>query len=273
MSKLKYSIFVNSSDGFIDCWPPFFILLKKYWPHNIPTIYLNTENIICNDPNIKTISTQVNIGNAKIKRLSWSECFIRGLNKVHTPIILYLQEDYFIESTINVDLIESLVEKMLNDYSIKHIGLTNYGSCGPFTNTDDNMLWKISDNSKYRISCQAGLWRKDALINYLIPDENAWMFEIFGTKRASRKKELFLTVSREINGSSNFPSIIKYTPTGIVKGRWQVFIPKLFNEHGINLNYGIRGFYEEPTFIFRKFGVFKKLIVKPSLLIRYIFSS
>ena len=37
------TILINTSDGFEDCWNPFFTLFKKYWPNNQSPVFLNTE--------------------------------------------------------------------------------------------------------------------------------------------------------------------------------------------------------------------------------------
>ena len=56
MTHSNFSILVNTTDSFSDCWNPFFKLFKKYWPNYGGKIYLNTEikdfkyeglNIIC----------------------------------------------------------------------------------------------------------------------------------------------------------------------------------------------------------------------------------
>jgi len=39
----NFSIFLNSTDSFEDCWLPFFTLIKKFWPNLEYKIYLNTE--------------------------------------------------------------------------------------------------------------------------------------------------------------------------------------------------------------------------------------
>jgi hypothetical protein len=39
----KYIVFVNTSDGFEDCWSLFFLLFNKDWPESNAQILLNTE--------------------------------------------------------------------------------------------------------------------------------------------------------------------------------------------------------------------------------------
>ena len=85
---------------------------------------------------------------------------------------------------------------MINEFEIKYIGLTKFGNYPPFHDYfGDNNLKIVSKTSKYRVSTQAALWRTDSLLSYLETDENGWEFEIFGTRRAKKKNELFLTLS------------------------------------------------------------------------------
>lgn len=250
-----YSVFVNSSDGFEDCWIPFFTLLKKYWPNCHYTIYLNTEKKEFVFDGLNIISTKVQKN--ENRKLTWSECLIKGLKAVDTPIILYFQEDYFIKSPVNVDLIEDFVGIMLKMNHVKHIGLTPFGSRGGFKHTFDNRLWEIKQNARYRISTQAGLWYKDVLENYLVPKESGWMFEINGTKRAQNRNDFFCTVNRDIYGKDK-NLIIDYILTGIVKGKWHPDIPALFELHGIIIHYENRGMLFTKFKMIDRINLFKK---------------
>lgn len=257
-----YTILVNSSDGYNDCWDPFFTLFNKYWPDCKAPIMLNTEFKSYNFFGLNIKASQVNLGINR--RLTWSECLIEAIKKIDTPLILYFQEDYFIEKDVMVETINEFATKMLQDKSIKYIGLTDCCNYLPFKKwIGDNRLWEISKNSKYRISTQCGLWDKITLLSYLRPEENAWMFEIFGTKRAKRRDELFLTVNRDLNIKN---LIIFYQTTGIIKGKWLATMPTLFARESLEMDFSKRGFYTEQKPIFRKIETFKKLLKNPLML-------
>lgn len=263
-SDKPYSIFVNSSDGFEDCWHPFFKLFNTYWPDCTAEIFLNTETKQWRYPGLAIECTRVQSNG---HRSTWSECFAEGLRQVRTPLVLYMHEDFFIERPVDGALIEDLATCMHTDETIKHIGLTHFGSVGPFTSTTDPRLWKISQRSPYRISAQAGLWRVDTLLSYLRPEENAWMFELFGTRRARRREETFLTLSRELYSPANHP-VMLYTHTGIIKGQWHQGMPKLFRDHDISIDFTKRGFYKRKPWLLGKLDVVKKLVGHPRLVWR-----
>lgn len=268
--KKPYSILVNSSDGFEDCWEPFFKLFQIYWPDNTAPIFLNTERKIWEYGDLNIICTQVEKKANIERRLTWSECLISALDLLETPLVLYLQEDYFLERRIDSALINQMADLMLTDLKIGHIGLTHFGSAGPFRQSSDSRLWEIAKNSRYRISTQAGLWRVDVLRSYLRAEENGWMFEIFGTRRAKNRNDYFLTLNRDIYNPQVSP-VIQYTHTGIIKGQWHEGMPDLFHAHGINLDFDRRGFHKRKPWLLSKIDIGRKLIKNPILLMKFIF--
>lgn len=229
-----FSILVNTTDSFEDCWYPFFKLFKKYWPDFHGTIYLNTET---KDFSFEGLDI-VPIKN-KLVGESWSKCLKFALNFIEEEIILYLQDDYFLKDTVQKNIIEHLYSKILEN-NIDCIHLTPFASEGPFEKSQYLDVLKYSKKAAYKIGTQASLWRKSTMKKYLKDHENAWHFEVFGTKRAWRhNEEIYI-----YNFNKNENEIIPYSPTGIVKGKWKkdaVF--ELFAINEIDINYNIRGFY------------------------------
>ena len=261
------SILVNSSDHFDDCWEPFFQLFSIYWPTCDLPIFLNTETKDWAYPGLQIKCSQVQLRSAASGRLTWSECLLAGLDQLNTPLVLYLQEDYFIERAVNSELIYELSQVMMANSEIRHIGLTHFGSQGPFESTGDLRLWKISQYSRYRVSTQAGLWRVASLKSYLRPHENGWMFEIFGTRRAQRRSECFLTLNRDASGPAPEPAI-QYMHTGVLKGKWNPGIPALFARHRISIDYGKRGMYRPRSRLQTRMETAARLITNPRALVR-----
>lgn len=258
------TVFVNSSDGFADCWGPFFSLLDHYWPQHGPVL-LNTEKRAWLEAPSYVRCSQVALGEAE--RLTWSECVIRGLRQIETPLILYLQEDYFLERQVRHDIVEAAAAKMMADPSIGHIALTRHGSFPPFEPYPDPAYQIIRARARYRISTQAALWRRDVLLSYLDPSENGWMFEILGTMRARRRQDTFLTA--RFDGAGGGPAV-DYTHTGIIKGQWHPAIPALFAKHGIEADFARRGFYTPPPRLLAKMAVARKLAERPGHVVRQL---
>lgn len=258
------TVFVNSSDGFVDCWNPFFTLLDHYWPQHGPVL-LNTEHRTWPEAPDYVRCSQV--AAVETKRLTWSECVIRGLRQIDTPLVVYFQEDYFLDRPVDHDVVEAAAVTMMADPTIGHIALTRHGSFPPFQPWPDARYQKIGQQARYRISTQAALWRRDVLLSYLDPSENGWMFEILGTMRAHRRSDTFLTA--RYDDAASGPAI-SYTHTGIIKGQWHPAIPALFDEHEIAVDFNRRGFYTPPPRLLAKIAVARKLAERPGHVLRQL---
>jgi hypothetical protein len=237
----NYSLLVNTTDSFEDCWVPFFTLFKKFWPDYNGKIYLNTETKIFTFPGLNIVSVQNNIKTPN-KRITWSECLIRALNSIDSEIILYMQEDYFLKDSVKNNLVEKYVLLMHENSNIHCIHLTDQGSPAERTSYFEG-LWHIPKNHQDRISCQAALWRKDVLLQYLRVFETAWNFEWWGSKRAAILKHNFYVVDKNWVKLNQF-EIIPYIFTGVIGGRWYKEILPVFEKNNIIIDYSERGFFE-----------------------------
>ena len=96
-----FSILVNTTDSFEDCWQPFFKLFKKNWPEYAGVIYLNTENsaFVYDGLNI------IPVKNGLVGK-PWSQCLKYALEFIKEENIIYMQEDYFLHEPVNNSLID-----------------------------------------------------------------------------------------------------------------------------------------------------------------------
>jgi hypothetical protein len=103
-------------------------------------------------------------------------------------------------------------------------------------------------------------------MKYLRPDESAWEFEIFGSRRAWREPDTFFIANPSFlqNGTEGIiPYFQDIHDSGIVKGKWQPKIPQFFESNGIHLDYSLRGFYRSPPAILKKYEILKVLVKHP----------
>ena len=178
-------------------------------------------------------------------RLPWSDCLIRCLDVVRTPLILYFQEDYFLNGPVDQAFVAECVDVML-EHSVPHVRLMEVDTLARYHKTDLHpLLWQIDQRANYRISLQAGLWNIAALKHLLKSGESAWNFERRGSVRSMSKPDVFLCQSLDhFNARGRFP--IPYQPTGIVRGKWYArAVVDLFAANGISVDYTKRGFYQE----------------------------
>ena len=234
------TILVNTCDGFEDCWAPFFQLFRHFWPDCPYPVVLNTEK---KTPSFEGVSIRpacVALGSPK--RLSWSECLARCLDGIDTPYVLYLQEDYFLESEVRAALIATFLDE-LRAGRADVIRLMECGGSGPWAPSANPLLWQVAQKAQYRIALQAALWRKSTLRGHLRSHESPWQLEVFGSARARRIADQVLCVNRErFHGEGR--EVFPYRPTGVVKGQWERHIVEpLFARHGIAMDFSRRGFY------------------------------
>jgi hypothetical protein len=263
LTNPPFTIVVNTSDAYSDCWNPFFALFERYWPGNDASVLLNTERADYAYPGVALRTSRVQDGVPE--RLSWTECLDRCLAQVQTPLVLYLQEDYFLEEPVDDARVRALAHMMMDRPEVRQVGLTAFGAYGPFAPSEQDGLWIIDRRSRYRISCQAALWRVETLRSYLRPGENGWMFEIYGSRRARRRHELFLTVDRERERARR---VVPYSHAGIIKGQWHDSVPALFARHGIEMDFARRGFFVPRPRLLEKARTFRKLLANPAGLVR-----
>ena len=257
-----YTVLINSCDSFEDCWPAFFRLFAKYWPSCDARLLLNTERKDWSFEGAVIECTKVALTTKR--GLTWSECLLAALDRIDTPFVLYMQEDYFLDHPVDVAVVDRSIEVLRRRPDIQQIGLSRHGSMGPFLVSDEPGYVVVRRNARYRISTQASLWRVETLKSYLRAEENGWMFEIFGTMRSARRKETFLMV--DMNGRHNV-SPIEYLHTGIIKGRWLREIQGVFEANGIQVDYSARGFYVPKRPLLRKWDLLRKLLGNPRHLV------
>lgn len=235
------TILVNSSDGFEDCWAPFFMLFQRYWPTCRYPVVLNTEAKDWAFAGLQLHASRVSRDASR--RLTWSECLARCLDEIETPYVLYLQEDFFLEAPVQSTLIETFVDE-LRAGRADVIRLMECGGSGPWRASHDPLLWEVDQRAAYRIALQAALWRKSTLRAHLRMHESPWQLEVFGSARARRIKDKVLCVNRDrFHGPGK--EVFPYVPTGVVKGRWERHIVEpLFASHGIEIDLARRGFHD-----------------------------
>jgi hypothetical protein len=255
----KLAVFVNTSDGFDDCWLAFFRLFAKYGGDlNSSTVYLNTEKKDYAYEGITLVPTKVWLHGEP--RPTWSECLARGLEKIAEPYVLYLQEDYFLSQDVDTGCIAHAHQILESEPDVGVIYLNRYGP--QFRNEiprPDGFV-EIRPPASYLLSTQAAIWRKDVLASLVCEWENGWMFEKFGSWRARKLTYRFLSVNRDVMQSK---PVFEYVYTGVIKGQWKADCVELFAREGIEVDFTKRGFYQERGRLKSRIEVLRKLFGNP----------
>jgi hypothetical protein len=186
----KLEVTVLTSNDYLRCLPPFAYLFNKFWSNQQPVKVVRYE--------IRPNNLPANFSNYAIGQQSdytWSSGLIKYLQYHNGELILLMLEDYFIDSRVNVELIQKAWDRMQKSASILKIDLTNDRLKAPHLpvselNSFANLgVIKSTPDAPFQTSLQAAIWRKDFLLKFLNPKENPWQFEKTGTKRVIRARE------------------------------------------------------------------------------------
>lgn len=233
----NYSIFVNTCDSFEDCWDPFFILFKKFWSDYDGTIYLNTEykDYSFKGLNIVPLKVCERHNVPETTRATWSQCLKWAWEAIDTPLVLYMQEDYFLKRPVMNEEVNRHADYMMQHDNVHRVFLLSSDSEG---RPSAKHPYYVADRTKqYYVHTQASLWRREGFITLIDESESGWGFEDFATRRARFMPYNYYNVTNRMESP-----IMEYVLTGIVKGRWYPECVDLFKSNDINIDFSKRGF-------------------------------
>lgn len=181
--KNSVPLIVSSCDKCSDLWQPFFYLVKKFWPNFNRKVYLctDTKTFACEEFDI-TCPLRMPSGS------TWSENLIALLESIDEEFVLLMLEDFWLKENVDVVKLQQCEKIIKNDPSVGFICLVHQldpSSENPTSSNYPNLI-EYGRYTPYRVTTQAGLWRRDYLLSLLRKHESAWWFEIFGSKRSRR---------------------------------------------------------------------------------------
>jgi len=230
------TIIVLSSDGYSDCWVPFFNLLKKNFPeiekHRL-ILSTNTKSFNYSGLNIETI--------AHGKDVAWSERLKLSLEKATTDTVLILVEDLFLRSKIDHAMFNEFLLLMNDSNKIDHIRLLSTRDRTRTKKSELKNLDEIEQKTKLRFVYLPGLWKKKTLLKYLVDYESIFVSERLGDIRSWIYNHKFYTVTSE--RTDNEQQFYDCRPSGaLLKGKWQKWIIPFLKENEIDIDFSKRGF-------------------------------
>lgn len=232
----KFPILVNTTDSFSDCWEPFFKLFKSYWPGYEGRIYLNTEKKTFEYDDLPIVSLK-NGTDGNVKK--WTNYLLDALDRIPGEIIMYLQEDYFLKSSVRTEIIDKFVDLMKSS-NVSYINLYPYTRYERRKLPYNSDLWYVEKDKPGSFSLQAALWKKSKMLPLIEAYRNydPWKFENRASSQASLCKGDFLCLSHKKYNKQNspFPYFIS-----VAKGQWSIEISSkkqlqnVLKKHGIHL--------------------------------------
>jgi len=229
----QYPIVIMSCDSYSDLWQPLIESFDKFWQDCLFPVYLCSELKEFDHPRIKNLRTE--------RKLGWAAMTIEILEKLDTPNVIYLQDDYILKGQVSNEEVVRYVEFFQNRNAayLRLIPLP-----GPDQLVDEELnVGILNAGSDYRTSLQAAIWDRKVFLDLLRPEESGWDFERESVKRSEEIDRDFLSVS----ANSDHPNInhhkypIDYYSTAILQGKWQKEGVKILRKSGLEINTKGRG--------------------------------
>lgn len=239
MESAKCTVLVLSCDRYSDLWDPFFKLFSLFWKDCAYPVVLVPEKKTYDCPYMKVETYHFNGSVAA----PWSRRIKQCLKSLKSKYVLILMDDFFLTQPVLTDKLEKCFDWMEKEDNI---------ACFSFVPS----LWEDVDTGEYpgfeerpvgglyRVNCQAGLWNRDKLIKLMLPYENAWDFEWMASCRSDKTNWRFFAAKKEK------PWIFDYdfsSGGGVHRGKWTGGVVKIFEENGIDIDYSIRGWDDNPA--------------------------
>lgn len=233
----KCTFLLSSYDNGEDCWEGFFKALQDQWQEMDLPIVLNTETKSYRYPGYEITTFGLHGG----RKYTWGKRLLDTLKKIETPYILLFLEDYWLDQRVDDAFFRKTIEWMDEN---PDIATFSYYPCLPGTNIDDGKFERFElrpQACEYRFNCQASIWRRERLIEFIRPHESAWDWEVWGSMRASRYPDRFYTLKE------GAPMVFSYGDnlTGCIvhRGKWNKEAVMPFVErYGLDIDFSIRGF-------------------------------
>lgn len=210
--KDKFAVLIMSCDKYSDLWEPFFKLFWRFWPDCPFNVYLLSNKVSTDVPQVKNLLVGYDI--------SWSDSLHKGVVQLKEEYVFLFLNDYFLYDFVKTN-------KVLNVFNWIIESNANYVRMRPSPKPDkhyNDLVGVVSKGTIYRASAFS-VWEKDILLNLLKPGESGWDFEVYGSVR-SDSYDGFYSIWE------NYFSFIH----GVIKGKWQRNAVRKLKSFGVDIN-------------------------------------
>jgi hypothetical protein len=228
-------IVINSCDAYFDVWPLFLAAFREHWPDCPFRLVLNTESRTFADPALN-LSAHVLKGDEQ--GIAWGGRLLATLADLDSEYVLMLFDDFVLEQPVDVAAIERCLEWMSSDPSVAAFYLSNVPGNNRITEAYAGFE-EIPRLTNYRLNSAPALWRRQQLMELTRPDDNPWVWELFGTSRT------FLHRGRFFCAQPGHETVYVYNYQlggAIYRGKWVAAVADpLIRRYGLAIDTGIRG--------------------------------
>ena len=207
------ALIISTYDDSEDLWRPLEQTYLKYWKDIDFPIYLSTNNKVFDS----ALFHSLKIGD----ELSWSDNLIRSLHNIKQDYVLLTFDDLFLTSQVN----HTLIVELMNQAIEKEFNYLQFYRSISKGRRIDNLIFKKSNQTRYKNSAIWSFWKKDILLSLLERQENAWEFEINGNIRSYEYDNFYST--RE--------NVIPFL-NGVIKGIWNPLAKNKLKKLGFSIS-------------------------------------
>lgn len=208
-----------------DCWIPFISLFRKFWPDCPWKLSLVTDQFM-SDHTFAVDDVYVTNGE------TWCAVLCDFLRGIDDEEVMLMQEDFLLSDYAHQELIDYALLQMRE----RHAGCVRLYPCpGSDGEYGDPFIGAVASGSRYRISCQAALWRKDYLLGIAERFTGPADFELDGTIYSEGLPDEVLAWKRDVR-----PYPLSYTATAIINGEWAAGIRQFCEERGVSTDWSMR---------------------------------
>lgn len=211
----RCTVLVTSCDRYRDIEAPFLALWRRHWP-DCPFELVAVRESGGGDGG--TAADGFDRVVATGPGLSWSEMLAFALERISTPYVLMLMNDYLLDSRVD---------------TARQLELLSRAEAADALNLRMNPNPpRAVKNSAYAVSCQAGYWNREFLLGLARRTKSAWEFERYGSYMfdESDPRPIMVTERKE------FPFV-----DALHKGYWEPEGVALLKREGIGYDFSQRG--------------------------------
>ena len=217
----ELTVLVASCDKYADLLPQFSDLWRKFWPDCPFRVALVTEtqpqesDRLCFD---RTFACG--------RGGNWCSRLVQALERIDTPYVLMLCDDYFLEAPVDTALFQRRLSQIRSFDAVNLRLIPNPKPSMPYRDG----LFEYRKQTAYCIATQAGIWNREFLLNLAKGKASIWEFERYGSfDVAAEPRPLLVTPTKE------FPFV-----DAVHKGYWEKFGVEVCEKNGVAIDFAVR---------------------------------
>jgi len=206
-----FTVLVMTSDTYTAALKPFMHLFRKYWRGAFPDMGDDTvQEVVVAGFTPPTFLPELGRG-VKFDSLGefkdypinrWSDSLIEALTHIQNDYVVIMLEDYWLTHTVNLTSVHHAFEYMWNNPNVIKFDLAGdrrYAQDADLKYATYKTLEIIrsKEHSPYHLSLMTGMWKKQHLLEVLVPGWSPWDVEIAGTRSLSARTDLVVVGSHQ----------------------------------------------------------------------------